>query len=74
MRRPRSFIFGAMAMAIAGTGSVAGLAVGSTPPVVVPQQTIQASDGATSDIFGTAVAMTDATPQYMMKQSYDDVR
>ena len=61
MRRPRSFIFGAMAMAIAGTGSVAGFALASTPPVVAPQATLQASDAASSDIFGSAVSMTDAT-------------
>ena len=57
MQARRSMIFGAIAIA----GGLAVAAIASVPPMVVPQQTIQASDGATSDIFGTAVAMTDAT-------------
>ena len=57
MQARRSMIFGSIAVA----GGLAVAAIASVPPMVVPQQTIQASDGATSDIFGTAVAMTDAT-------------
>ncbi|MDB4780382.1 dockerin type I domain-containing protein [bacterium] len=57
MRARSSMVFGA----IAAAGGFTAAAIASVPPTVTPQTTLQASDGATSDIFGSAVAMTDAT-------------